>query len=90
MFVDTNTRMAWDDRMEHMEEVPVSGVAFNEFIQYFVVAKSNLPLVSQRDCLVKVQKKSDYPKKGEYTYAFTNYKDDRFPANKNAMLRSDV
>jgi len=46
MFVDTNTRLAWDSRMEHMEEVPVAGTAFNEFVQYFVVAKSNLPFVT--------------------------------------------
>ena len=54
MFVDTKTRLSWDNRMEHMEDVPSEGMASNEFAQYFVVAKTNLPLVTQRDCLVKV------------------------------------
>lgn len=88
MFVDTKTRLAWDNRMEHMEIVPSQDMAANEFAQYFVVAKSNLPLVTQRDCLVKVQKRRNYPKEGEFTYAFVHHKDDKFPEDNNDIIRT--
>lgn len=90
MFVETTTRLSWDSRMEHMEEVPVDGLASNEFVQYFIVAQSNLWFISKRDCLVKVQKRPNYPQQGEYTYAFTHHKDGKFPENANDMLRTDV
>ena len=90
MFHDEAKRLAWDDRMNHLERVESEGTASNEFIQYFQVAKSNLPVVSQRDCLVRVQKKENYPREGEFVYAFTHHVDERFPENANGLIRSKV
>ena len=77
----TEKRLSWDNRMEHIEEVIVDGIAPNEIIWYFMVAKSNLPFTSQRDCLVKMQKKENYPEPGQYTYAQVHYKHDSYPPN---------
>lgn len=42
----TESRLKWDDRMEHMEDIEVEGLAPNEIIKYFILASSNLPLVN--------------------------------------------
>lgn len=68
----------------------MDGLAPNEVIQYFLLAQSNLHLVSQRDCLVKVQKMKNYPSPGHFTYAYNHYVHDKFPPNKNSLIRTDT
>ena len=75
--------------MSHIEDYKRPELATNEDIKYFVMT-SKLPLINIRDCLVKVQKKRNYPEPGQHTYAYNHFKDDKFPENQNDLIRTDT
>jgi hypothetical protein len=56
-FMDNEVRLSWDVRMESIkciEKAEDSDWLYeNEYVQYFTVAKSNLPFTSQRDVVVR-------------------------------------